>query len=58
MELQDKIQVLVTKAIEGSLIEKYDEIYCTNQVMDLFNLKDIEKKELKPREEDYTRYFR
>lgn len=43
MELQEKIQLLVAKAIESELIEKEDEIYCTNQVMDLFHLKDIEK---------------
>ncbi|MHC1681810.1 MAG: UDP-glucose--hexose-1-phosphate uridylyltransferase [Clostridiaceae bacterium] len=47
MKLQDKIQLLVAKAIECDLIEKDDEIYCTNQVMDLFQLKDIEKIEVK-----------
>lgn len=46
MKLQDKIQLLVAKAIECNLIEKDDEIYCTNQVMDLLGLKDIEKTEV------------
>lgn len=45
MELQEKIQALVHKAIESNLIEKEDEIYCTNQVMELFGLKAIEKKD-------------
>lgn len=44
MDVQEKIQALVNKAIESNLIEKEDEIYCTNQVMELFGLKDIEKK--------------
>lgn len=51
MELQDKIQLLVAKAIKCNLIEEYDKIYCTNQVMDLFNLKDIEDKALQESEE-------
>jgi len=46
MELQEKIQLLVAKCIENKLIEKEDEIYCTNQVMDLFQLKDIQKKDV------------
>lgn len=46
MELQENIQLLVSKAIESDLIEKDDEIYCTNQVMDLFHLKDIEKRSI------------
>lgn len=51
MKLQEKIQLLVAKAIEFNLIEKDDEIYCTNQVMDLFGLKDIENKAIVPSEE-------
>ncbi|WP_234124933.1 UDP-glucose--hexose-1-phosphate uridylyltransferase [Clostridium hydrogenum] len=51
MDLQEKIEALVHKAIEGKLIEKEDEIYCTNQVMDLLGLKDIEKKDIKSTEE-------
>lgn len=51
MDLQEKIQALVHKAIESNLIEKEDEIYCTNQVMELFGLKDIEKKDIHNKEE-------
>ncbi|GKX65773.1 UDP-glucose--hexose-1-phosphate uridylyltransferase [Inconstantimicrobium mannanitabidum] len=51
MELQEKIQLLVAKAIESELIEKEDEIYCINQVMDLFHLKDIEKRNVELGEE-------
>jgi len=51
MNLQEKIQALVHKAIESNLIEKEDEIYCTNQVMELFGLKDIEKKYTYDKEE-------
>ncbi|MDS0525149.1 UDP-glucose--hexose-1-phosphate uridylyltransferase [Clostridium sp. SHJSY1] len=51
MELQDKIQLLVAKAIKSDLIEKQDKVYCINQVMDLFNLKDIENKSIEECEE-------
>lgn len=51
MDVQEKIQALVHKAIEGDLIEKQDEIYCTNQVMELFGLKAIEKKDNYDKEE-------
>lgn len=44
MDIQEKIQLLVLKARKNNLIEKEDEIYCTNQVMDLFQLKVIKKK--------------
>lgn len=51
MDVQEKIQALVHKAIESNLIEKEDEIYCTNQVVELFGLKAIEKKDNYDKEE-------
>lgn len=51
MDVQEKIQALVHKAIESNLIEKEDEVYCINQVIELFGLKDIEKKDNYDKEE-------
>ncbi|MEQ8154313.1 MAG: UDP-glucose--hexose-1-phosphate uridylyltransferase [Clostridiaceae bacterium] len=44
MEVQNKIQLLVNKAIECGLIKKEDEIYSTNQIIGLLGIQSIEKR--------------